>query len=89
MKEVRNKKSRRQFIEDGLRTIVLSGLAFVGLSLGWRRVSNSGKETSCAVDLPCRICSKLPGCRQFKATDAKQEYHDSLDKLKSKNRGSE
>ena len=61
MKEAHKTKSRRQFIEDGLRTIMLGGLAFVGLSLGWRGISHSGEESSCAVDLPCRICSKLPG----------------------------
>jgi len=72
-------------MKDGLRTVVLSGLAFAGLSLGWRRASSSGKDSSCIVDLPCRICSKLPGCQQPKAADVKQGYHGSLDRSLSKN----
>jgi hypothetical protein len=87
MKETRNTKSRRKFIEDGLRTVALSGLAFVGLSLGWRGAAGSGEESSCAVDLPCRICSKLPGCRELKAADVKREYHENLNRSLSKNRG--
>ncbi len=85
MKETRNTKSRRKFIEDGLRTVALSGLAFVGLSLGWRGATGSGEESSCAVDLPCRICSKLPGCRELKAADVKREYHENLNRSLSKN----
>jgi len=87
MKEAQTTKSRREFMKDGLRTVVLSGLAFAGLSLGRRGASSSGKETSCTIDLPCRICSKLPGCQQLKAIDTKQEYHDSLNRSLSKNRG--
>jgi len=87
MKEAHKIKSRREFFKDGLRTVVLSGLAFAGLSLGWRGVSNSGKDSSCMIDLPCRICSKLPGCQQLKAMGAKREYHDSLNRSISKNRG--
>jgi len=87
MKEAHKIKNRREFIKDGLRTVVLSGLAFAGLSLGWRRASISRKETFCVIDLPCRICSKLPGCQQAKAIDVKQEYHDSLNRPLSKNSG--
>ena len=87
MKETRNSKGRRKFIEDGLRTVVLSSLAFVGLSLGWRGASRSAEESSCAMDLPCRICPKLPGCRELKAAAVKREYHDNLNLSLSKNRG--
>lgn len=87
MKKAHKIKNRREFIKDGLRTVVLSGLAFAGLSLGWRRASISRKETFCVIDLPCRICSKLPGCQQLKAIDIKQEYHDSLNRSLSKNKG--
>jgi hypothetical protein len=87
MKETRNTKGRRKFIEDGLRAVMLSGLAFVGLSLGWRGASGTREESSCAVDLPCRICSKLPGCRELKAEDVKREYQDTLNRSLSKNRG--
>ena len=80
MKETHKSKSRRDFMKAGLRSIVLSGLVFAGFSLGWRRASRSGKEASCAIDLPCRICSKLPGCQQIKAADARREYRNSQDR---------
>ena len=73
MQETRKKKNRREFLKDGLRASLLSGLAFAGLSLGWRGVSRSGKGSSCSIDLPCRICSQLPGCRKPEAVDAKQK----------------
>lgn len=87
MKKAHKMKSRREFMKDGLRTVVLSGLVFAGIALGRRGASSSGKETSCTIDLPCRICSKLPGCQQLKAMETKQEYHDSLNRSISKNRG--
>jgi hypothetical protein len=89
MKEAHKTIGRREIIKDGLRTVVLSGLAYVGLSIGWRNASSSVKEKICAIDLPCRICSKLPGCQQLRAMDAKREYHDSLNPSLSKNRGPE
>ena len=79
MKEKHITKSRREFIKAGFRTILLGSLAFVGLSLGRRGLSGWGEKTSCAVDLPCRICSKLPGCQKQVARDTKQEYRNSLD----------
>ena len=67
------KKTRREFLKDGLRTSLLSGLAFAGVSLGSRGISRSGKRSSCSIDLPCRICSRLPGCRKPEALDTKQK----------------
>ena len=87
MKEANKMGSRREFIKGGLRTVALSGLAFAGLSLGRRGISRSGEESSCAMDLPCNICSKLPGCREIKAVDFKREYHDNLNRSLLKNRG--
>jgi hypothetical protein len=66
-------KNRREFLKNGLRASLLSGLAFASLTLGWRGVSRSGKESSCSIDLPCRICSELPGCRKPEALDTKQK----------------
>jgi hypothetical protein len=77
MQETEKKKNRREFIKDGLRTFVLSGLAFVGFSVGWKKASSSGNEMSCAIDLPCRICSRLPGCQKPEAKHAKQMSWDS------------
>jgi hypothetical protein len=79
--------NRREFIKTGLRTIVLGSLGFAGLSLGKRRSSGSEEKTSCSIDLPCRICSKLPGCQEREALDAKQEYRDSLGRLVARQRG--
>ena len=87
MQEKHEPKNRRRFIEDGLRAAALSGLTFLGLSLGLRKSSSSGKEASCDIDLPCRICSKLPGCQQRKALETKRKYHDSLDRAPSNGRG--
>ena len=81
MKEPRKIIGRREFMKDGARAVVLSGLAFVGFSLGRRSISRSGKKTSCVIDLPCRICSKLPGCEERIALDTKREYRDSLRRL--------
>jgi hypothetical protein len=73
MQEKQKKKNRREFMKHGLRTVVLSSLAFTGLSLGWRRASSPGKETSCPIELPCRICPQLPGCRKPEAVNTKQK----------------
>ena len=77
MQDLQKKGNRREFIRDGLRAALLSGLAFTGLFLGWRGYSGSAKESSCIVDLPCRGCSKLPGCQELKAFDARQRSSDS------------
>jgi hypothetical protein len=86
MQETKKMKNRREFIKDGLRTVVLGGLAFAGLSLGRRKVSSSGDETSCTLDLPCSICSKLPGCREPEAMDTKQISRESRRPHFSRNR---
>lgn len=77
MKKIDGSQSRRKFIKDAIRTVAFGGLVFVGFSLGSRRGSNSGEVRVCAVDLPCRICSKLPGCRLERARNARQECRDS------------
>lgn len=77
IQSVQKTKNRRDFLRDGMRTVLLSGLAFTGLFLGWKGYSNSGKESSCLVDLPCRGCSRLLDCREPKALDVKQKERDS------------
>ena len=81
MKDPHEIIGRRDFFKQGARAIVLSGLAFVGITLGRRSITRSGKKTSCVIDLPCRICSKLPGCEERIALDTKREYRDSLGRL--------
>lgn len=80
-------KSRRQFIQHGLRAAVVSGLALMGWSLGRRKASPSAEKTSCPVDLPCRVCSELPGCQQAEALETKREYHGPADRYLSKEGG--
>jgi hypothetical protein len=87
VQETEKKKNRREFIKDGLRTFVLSGLAFVGLSVGWKKASSSKNEMSCAMDLPCRICSRLPGCRKPEAKETRQMSWDSRQKPSIQKRG--
>lgn len=89
MKEVHQTKSRRRFIKDGLRTVLLGGLALMGLFLGRRKVSTAGQDSPCTIDLPCRICSRLPGCQEVEALDTKKEYLESLDRSTAKLRGPE
>ncbi len=87
MQDFQNTKNRREFLRDGLRTVLFGSLAFIGLFLGWRGYSRSGLESSCLVDLPCRGCSKLPDCQEPRAIDARQKPDDSrLHSLKMKKR---
>jgi len=53
MEDFKSIRNRREFLKDGLRTVLFGGLAFTGLFLGWRGYSRSGKESSCLVRLPC------------------------------------
>jgi len=76
IQNVQKIKTRRDFLRDGMRTVLLSGIGFMGLFLGWKGYSNSGKESSCLVNLPCRGCSRLSGCREPKALDVKQKERD-------------
>ena len=87
MQETQKIKNRREFLKDVLRASLLSGLAFAGLSLGWRGISRTGQESSCSIDLPCRICSQLPGCRKPEAVDTKQKTMDSRYQVSSQKRG--
>ncbi len=82
-------KNRREFIKDGLRAVLFGGLAFTGLFLGWRGYSRPDEESSCLIDLPCRSCSKLPGCQKPRAIDARQKPHDSRFQSLKRNKGSQ
>jgi hypothetical protein len=87
MEDFKSIRNRREFLKDGLRTVLFGGLAFTGLFLGWKGHSSSGKESSCLVRLPCRGCSKLPDCQAPRAIDARQKPHDSrLQSLNEKRR---
>ncbi len=77
IQNVQKTKTRRDFLRDGMRTVLLSGIGFMGLFLGWKGISISGKESFCLVNLPCRGCSRLSGCQEPKALDVKQKERDS------------
>lgn len=69
--------SRRDFIKDGLRAALLGGLVFSGLFLGWRGRGNSGITESCALDLPCRNCSKISRCDKSRALQERNKTTNS------------
>jgi len=81
MQDLQRTGSRRQFLKDGMRTVLFSGFVFIGAFLGWRKFSDTGQD-SCQIDLPCRDCSILPGCNEPKATDFRRKQrhstHDSF-----------
>ena len=70
-------KSRRDFLKDGMRAILLGGFVFSGLFLGWRGRANSGTDVSCHVNLSCRNCSKISRCQE---SSARQERKNMLDR---------
>jgi len=70
-------KSRRDFIKDGMRAVLLGGLVFAGLFLGWRGRANSGTEASCSIDLPCRSCSKIRRCQESQALQERERMSES------------
>jgi len=68
--------SRREFLKDGIRTVLFGGFVFVSGILGWRKISNAG-QTSSLVNLHCRGCSILQVCFLPKAIDFKREKRRS------------
>lgn len=89
-RDAKKTKTRRDFLKDGMRTILLSGMGFMGLFLGWKGFSSSGKELSCFVDLPCQGCSRFSGCQYPRALDVKQKENDSrLKSSKMNDRGND
>ena len=90
MQDAQKTKTRRDFLKDSLRTALLSGIGFMGLFLGWKGFSASGRESSCFVDLPCQGCSRFTGCQYPRALDVRQKEHDTrLQSLKMNNRGND
>jgi hypothetical protein len=77
MPDQKKVKSRRDFIKDGMRAVVLGGFVFSGLFLGWRGRANSGTEVSCSIDLPCRRCSKISRCKESQALRERKKMSKS------------
>ena len=59
-------RDRRSFLRDGIRMLVLGGMAVTGIVLGSRRRSE-GSLSACPAGRACRNCSRLPGCRDPQA----------------------
>ncbi len=76
IQNVQKTKSRRDFLKDGMRTILFGGFVFVTGFFGWRKISNTG-QTSNLVNLPCGDCSILPVCFLPKAIDFKKTKRNS------------
>jgi len=69
-------KSRRDFLKDGMRAVLLGGFVFTGLFLGWRGRANSGTDVSCSIDLPCRSCSKIKSCQDSQALKERKKIKE-------------
>lgn len=66
--DIREKsEGRRDFLKNGLRTIVLSLILFVSGLLSWRAYRSAGTELACQIKLPCRACSKYTDCEYAQA----------------------
>jgi len=74
-------KSRRDFMKDGMRAVLLGGIVFSGLFLGWRGRANSNDKVPCSLDLPCRTCSKINRCTK---AEAQQEQNRIAENRSSK-----
>lgn len=70
-------KSRRDFIKDGMRAVLLGGFVFSGLFLGRRGRANSGTDASCFIDLPCRSCSIIKRCPESSAFQERKKRSES------------
>ena len=70
MKE--EKQDRREFIISSTRKTLLGGLSLVGMSMGIRSII-ADEESGCEVNLPCRNCFKLGGCKEDKAHELKEQ----------------
>ena len=63
----RLKMDRREFIKDGLRTVILGGFVLFGLFLGLRKPSRTEKSSAMIPQSPCRECRKIKSCSQSNA----------------------
>jgi hypothetical protein len=69
----RSQKTRREFLKDGLRTVIFGGFIFTSTFLGLRKFMDKDSTSTCPVNLPCDNCSKLKNCQEPKAIHLKQK----------------
>ncbi|MCP4724999.1 MAG: hypothetical protein GY863_08190 [bacterium] len=66
-------ENRREFLKNGIRTLVLGGIITVSGILGWRKTKSPENENICTIELPCRSCSVFDNCIDQKAVELKQD----------------
>ena len=69
---INDKHNRREFLISTARKVVICGLGFVGITLGYKSL-NSDPGRECEVNLPCRKCFKLGSCNEDKAVEKRNE----------------
>lgn len=66
--------SRRMFLADGLRVVLLGGFGLLGLFLGNRRRTGSTGNGGCPNDFVCRNCAKFVSCREPLALEERDRF---------------
>ena len=69
-------KTRREFLKDGLRTVLFGGFIFTSAFLGLRKYTDKGSTSICPINLPCNNCSMLKNCQKPKAIHLKQKHSE-------------
>jgi len=80
-------KTRREFLKDGLRTVLFGGFIFTSVVLGSKKYRDKDSASTCPVNLPCNNCSKLKNCEKPKAMHLKQEQNALKHELPSMQKG--
>ncbi|MFC1725574.1 hypothetical protein ACFL4T_08095, partial [candidate division KSB1 bacterium] len=65
-------ESRREFLKNSFRNLTLGGIVLVSGYFGLRKERSAGDENICAIELPCRKCSKYHNCLEPGAVEQKQ-----------------
>ena len=65
-------QNRREFLISSTRKGLMTGLGFIGISLG-NKSPESGYGEKCPLNLTCRDCSKMGVCLENKAVEMRKE----------------
>lgn len=66
-------ESRRAFLKNILRTLLLGGVVSIGGFLGWRTIRSAEKGTACVITTPCWNCPKYADCPNPNSGKSKQK----------------